>query len=107
MLRDIKDQARQLPTRKPTQAASNILLFRRSFNGKGPQGPDFPSPLAGASPAAHRLEAKRGLVLVQFVQTKGDTRVVARRHGVMESDVKRVIARMIGPVVSTILKEAA
>lgn len=85
----------------------NLRVMPRRFNGEGtdPTDPNGNSP--GASPAAHRLEAKRGLVLYQFVETNGDTRVVARRHGVQEIDVKRTIARMLRPVVGKILREAA
>ncbi len=84
-----------------------ILLFKAPVQSEDPQGPDSPSPLAGASPAAYKLEEKRGLVLYQFVETNGDTRVVARRHGVEERDVKSVVARMIRPVLTQILREAA
>ena len=86
---------------------SNLLRMPRGINGDSDDPTDPPTHRAGISPAARRLDAKRGLVLYQFVDTDGDTRVVARRHGVLESDVKRTVARMLRPVVAKILREAA
>lgn len=120
MRRAIKDQDLRgsasplsaTPRRQPQSSDSvtgktNLRFMPAPFNG-GSDDPTDPTPLvAGGSPAAHRLEAKRGLLLYQFVDTDGDTRVVARRHGVQESDVKRTIARMLRPVVGKILREAA
>lgn len=99
---------RRAPSSSDSLSGKGRILFFPSKRNDGGDDPTDPTPfVAGASPAAHRLEAKRGLVLYQFVDTDGDTRVVARRHGVTESDVKRVVARMLKPVVSKILREAA
>src|SRR5690242_1153537 len=95
--------------RKPVVSShgTNVLQFRRSINTSTPEDPDPAPVMAGISPAVLKLEAKRGLVVVQFVQTDGDDRVVARRHGVRQEHVRRLVARAIKPVLAEILKEAA
>lgn len=100
--------ARRLPESSETRSGKGrVIPFPLKSNPEQPD-PTEPTPfVAGGSPSTHRLEAKRGLVLYQFVDTDGDTRVVARRHGVTEMAVKRTIARMLRPVVSKILREAA
>lgn len=95
--------------RKPVVSShgTNVIQFRRPINTSTPEDPDPAPVVAGNSPAVLRMESRIGLVLVQFVQTDGDTRVIARRHGVGEEPVKKLIARTIKPFLPQILKEAA
>lgn len=72
---------------------SNLLNFPKPVEHDGPEGPDSTPHSLGATPSERRAWEKRDLIVLQFREEDGDARRVARRHGIEQAFVTRIVAR--------------
>lgn len=92
-------------SRNPQQPVkARVLRMPRLGNGERPD-PNDPSGISAGQfrPAVIQMERSAPMVVRQFVDADGDARIVARRFGVKQRFVNKLVAKAIRPVLNQIL----
>ncbi len=86
----IKEQARQLPIRKPAQHASNLIVFRPRVKPEGPQRPDPTSDPSCSRPRMYMLDDYRANI-VAAARKKRHYRSIAAQYGVNSLEIWKIV----------------